>query len=337
MAGMSIGIMSVYFGKFPAYFSVWLESCRRNPTIDFIVVTDQDICCDIANVRIVKSTLDTFKAQASAMLGFEVIIDTPFKLCDYKPAYGVIFETLLKPYDYWGHCDIDVIWGDLRTFFDRYHIEKYDKFLPLGHLSLYRNTFENNRRFMNQVEGLSNYRKIFQSKQNYLFDELALIQIYQEKFSFFDKIIFADIWPSKRRYTMCTQLKYYPSIYQELEKRYNPINFKEQIFLWIDGKIYQYYIEDNKIGRREYIYIHMQKRPWKLDGEFSNQMYISQNRVCACADGYLDIPKLINSYNPYSASQDYLDDICEFVEHCWSYFKRKIIKTEQQRIIVESK
>ena len=44
----------------------------------------------------------------------QVTLDRPYKLCDFKPAYGFIFGEYLKEYDYWGHCDIDIVWGDLR-------------------------------------------------------------------------------------------------------------------------------------------------------------------------------------------------------------------------------
>lgn len=27
-------------GKLPTYFQLWLESCRRNPSVDFLVFTD---------------------------------------------------------------------------------------------------------------------------------------------------------------------------------------------------------------------------------------------------------------------------------------------------------
>ncbi len=333
MAELSICIMSVYFGKLPEYFPIWLESCKKNPTIDFIVVTDQGVNWCIPNVKFVRSSLEKVKKQVSSAMGFEVTLDTPFKLCDYKPAYGVIFQDLLKRYDYWGHCDIDLIWGDLRSFFNQYHLEEYDKFLPLGHLSLYRNTHENNRRFMDPVEGLSDYKKIFQSHENYLFDELALIRIYNN-YTFFDKIIFADIWPSKKRYTMCTQLSYYPSIYKEFAERCNPVNFKNQIFMWVEGKIYQYYVTNKQVEKREFLYVHIQKRKWKLKGDYSNRMVISRNSVVAVAED-ADVGRLIQMHNPYIWMEDVTDDVFEFIQHCWSYFKRKIIKIEPNRIVVE--
>lgn len=335
MSQTSIGIMSVYFGKLPEYFPVWLESCKKNPTVDFLLVTDQEVNNDVPNVRIISSSLEQVRKRASEAMGFEVTLNRPFKLCDYRPAFGVIFEDLLGQYDYWGHCDIDLIWGDLRSFFDRYQLEQYDKFLPLGHLNLYRNSPENNRRFTEKVDGFSDYKVIFRKDQNYLFDELAITRIYKERYSFFDKIIFADIWPGKRRYTMCTHLSYYPSIYEEFCKRCDPVNFNRQVFLWEDGKIRQYYQEKGRTESREFLYIHIQKRKWKCKGAFSNRMVVSQNSVIALDETDTDIGRIIDRYNPYSWVADRYDDAIEFLVHCWSYFKRKIIKTEPSMIVVE--
>jgi len=29
---------------------------------------------------------------------------------------GLIFEDYVAGYDFWGHCDLDVVWGDIRKF-----------------------------------------------------------------------------------------------------------------------------------------------------------------------------------------------------------------------------
>lgn len=35
-----IGIVGIYFGKLPNYFSLWVKSCSANHSIDFHVITD---------------------------------------------------------------------------------------------------------------------------------------------------------------------------------------------------------------------------------------------------------------------------------------------------------
>jgi hypothetical protein len=36
-------------------------------------------------------------------------IRNPYKICDWKPFYGHIFREYLVAYDFWGHCDMDII------------------------------------------------------------------------------------------------------------------------------------------------------------------------------------------------------------------------------------
>ena len=134
---------------------------------------------------------------------------------------------------------------------------------------------------------------------------------------------------------MCTSLKYYPAIYEEFSRRCDPVNFRHQIFMWMDGKIYQHACSGGKWISREYIYIHIQKRKWKLEGAFAENMVISQNKVIPVSPEEMDLAQLIRKYNPYHGMADLMDDAQEFVQHCMSYIRRKILKTEKSRVIVE--
>jgi len=87
------------------------------------------------------------KERAKNTIGLDVSIRGTRKICDLKPAYGEIFGEYIKPYDFWGYCDIDVVWGDLDKItndkiLDRYEVISIrgDKFIS-GAFSL----FENNR------------------------------------------------------------------------------------------------------------------------------------------------------------------------------------------------
>lgn len=133
-----IAVVVVYFGKFPNYFGLWLKSCEKNPTIDFLVMTDQQLENRPKNVIVKPLTIECMREKASSVLGFAVKLDRPYKCCDFKPLYGLMFGEELKNYDYWGHADIDLIFGNLQYFFDKYRLYDYDKFGALGHLALYK-------------------------------------------------------------------------------------------------------------------------------------------------------------------------------------------------------
>ena len=61
-----ICVLAVYFGRLPASFEPWLLSCRDNPEIDFIVVTDSDADTKYANVSLCKMTLAEMKERKNA-------------------------------------------------------------------------------------------------------------------------------------------------------------------------------------------------------------------------------------------------------------------------------
>ncbi|HEY5462609.1 MAG TPA: DUF6625 family protein [Hanamia sp.] len=171
-----IGIITYYLGNMPWYFSYFLHSCRYNPTIDFIIITDGVVeRNDIPpNVFIHKKSIDKFKNIAAKKLGFEVSVMHPYKLCDLKPAYGFLFPEMLKSYDFWGHGDIDVMYGNIRDFMTDEILDNYDVISSrhdyvAGTFSLYKNTDQMNKLFMQSKD----YKKVFTNPEHFCFDECS--------------------------------------------------------------------------------------------------------------------------------------------------------------------
>lgn len=122
-----IGILIIYFGRWPDWIYSFIYSCERNTDIDFIFINDSHtVLSNSKNIKNIYFTIDEFNALASEKLGFEVQVNNPYKVCDFKPALGKIFEDYLKNYDYWGVSDIDLIFGDLSTALIEILYNKYD-------------------------------------------------------------------------------------------------------------------------------------------------------------------------------------------------------------------
>ena len=169
-----IALITCYSGQLPWYFDYFAHSCKYNPTIDFYIITD-DISCRITlpdNVKLINRTLKQISVLATQKLGFKIDIKTGYKLCDFKPAYGLIFEDILKGYDFWGHCDIDIIFGDIREFINDKLLENND-LISVRHdwlsgcFLLYKNTDKLNRLFLHSKD----YKKVFTDNKHYCFDE----------------------------------------------------------------------------------------------------------------------------------------------------------------------
>jgi hypothetical protein len=170
----SIGLLTCYIGKLPWYFDYFIHSCRYNPSVDFYLITDDTTYSRSLpnNVKLINNTLEEISALATQKLGFLISISTGYKLCDFKPAYGLIFEDILNGYDFWGHCDIDIIFGDIREFITDELLQNHD-LISVRHdwlsgcFLLYKNTDKLNNLFLHSRD----YKKVLTSDRHYCFDE----------------------------------------------------------------------------------------------------------------------------------------------------------------------
>lgn len=262
----TINIIIPYFGYFPNYFQLFLNSCSKNPTIDWTIITDNTLDYNYpTNVRKVKMSFDEVKDIISCKFEFNVTIHNVHKLCEYKPAYGYIFDDLVNGYDFWGYGDIDLIYGDMRHYLTD-EVLAYDKIFTLGHLSLVRNTEIINKLFMKTVEGRELYREAFTSEDNYNFDEEFfgkpnINTIFKEYgCKVWDKSYAADIY-TKSNYFLIDKGDGTP------EKRNNAV------FVWNGGVLERYVKKENGLIEEEYMYIHLQKRAMDVQVSGTEDIY----------------------------------------------------------------
>jgi hypothetical protein len=243
---ISVAVICAYFGELPGSYEPWIYSCKFNPSIDFLLITDQKIESPYQNVHIINSSFSEVQKLTNRKLNCQVALERPYKLCDLKPLYGIIFAEYLKGYDYWGHCDMDMVFGDIRSFLEKYNLKKYDKFLDLGHLSLYRNTYENNVRFKESGSLCGSWEDVVVDVKGHAFDERnGIYQIFiKNQYPQFDGRIYADI----------------SAIYKRFRCALDDKNYDYQAFYWEDGKTYRDYWENKIRKKEEFIYIHFQKR-----------------------------------------------------------------------------
>lgn len=143
---VSTALVVVYFGRWPIWFPAFQASCAANPQVTWLIFTDckaPEGCPE--NIRCIPTTLDAVRSLATERLGMPVSLFGPRKLCDMKPTYGLLFEEHLVGFDFWGFCDIDVIWGRFSAFITERILSDFDvittrKELIAGHLCLLRNT-----------------------------------------------------------------------------------------------------------------------------------------------------------------------------------------------------
>ncbi|SNR60573.1 DUF6625 family protein [Flavobacterium sp. ov086] len=170
----TIASLTCWYGKYPWYLPYFLHSCSFNPTVDFYIITDNRDKVDNKpeNVKIIHKTLDEIKKSASEKLGFVVNIDYPYKLCDFKPAYGFLFSEIIEAYDFWGITDIDIVYGSIRNFITEEILNNHEIISSrhdyiTGSFCLFRNNDYVNQLFMKSKD----YKMVFSNSTHFCFDE----------------------------------------------------------------------------------------------------------------------------------------------------------------------
>ena len=267
MSKYKIAFIVPYFGKMNNYFDLWLTSCKNNPTIDWIIFTDDKYKYKYPpNVKVHYITFEEMKNKVQSKFDFKISLSSPYKLCDYRVTYGEVFEEYLQEYDFWGYCDTDTIWGNIRKFITDDILEEYDKVLDSGHFSIYKNNYTLNTAYKRLTcENCYNYKEVFTNDDSYAFDEWGKNKginrlLLDNGFKiYYHKILFADI--NIRTYSLINTRENYGLIEdQKIEKRKKYIAYEYK-----NGELIQNCIINNELIKHEELYIHLQKRPMKKD------------------------------------------------------------------------
>jgi hypothetical protein len=176
-----IVILIPYFGDWPEWMNFFIESCRANRSIDWILIGDADPPENrVANVSYVQTTFDQYKQLLSERLGTRVVADNPYKLCDIRPALPHVHSEIVSDYDFVGFGDIDVIYGDIRAFYDADVLDRYDLISShpdrvSGHLCMMRNIPEMTRAYA-RARG---WKQAVGRQEHFGFDERGLYNLFR--------------------------------------------------------------------------------------------------------------------------------------------------------------
>ncbi|VEI30566.1 MULTISPECIES: DUF6625 family protein [Stutzerimonas stutzeri subgroup] len=271
----SIIIIIPYFGKWPFWMPFFIESCRANPNINWLLLGD---CADLEdlpnNVEQRFFAFVDYCAFVSECLGINFNPSNPYKLCDLKPALGFIHAEDVAGYDFWGFSDLDLIYGDLRSYFSDERLRKY-KVLSTherrisGHFCLLRNEPELNSLFWK----IPDFVRRAEDPKNHALDEGGFSRIFLWRKNFpkplFELVGLFNRW---RRVA-------------EFEEAFSTPN---GIRPWTDGtQDYPAYwvwrngrLQNAKDGDRQFPYLHF--LVWKKDWQQSSQpMSYEQAQVLA--------------------------------------------------------
>lgn len=291
-----------YFGKFPNYFPLFLKSCAANPDFNWLIFTDDDTPYAYPqNVERVLTTFAEIKKLFESKFDFRIALDKPYKFCDFKPTYGYVFEDYLKDFMFWGHCDIDTIMGNLGETLTDGFLSQYDKIFALGHMTIYRNTPENNKMFMKEYKGRS-YVEYLSKPENFNFDEDTMYDFNvhnlfkTENKRVFDEDLSLNFAVSRLKFRRMYYVgleSHIPTYGHEMEQ------FRKALYLWDRGNVCRYYMDGDKLTKENYLYLHLQSRPmYVMPGVEDVETFRISPNVFSAFDGKVD-REYFQSFHPF--------------------------------------
>lgn len=262
----SIAIIIPYIGKLRPDFPFWLQSVKNNDTIDFFLFTDALVENPPENLHVIESSFEEINSRFQKIFDFKICIKSPYKYCDLKPSYGEAFHDILQGYDFWGHTDMDIVYGDLRKFLTDRILDQNDKIYGLGHFSLYRNTPSINSLY--RKVPCPSYKQVFSFSEGCAFDEYYGIARYFDETlhnRFYQAYPFDDIDCTKGVFVA--------------QMRRKELSTKEHfIYSYENGNLFRISIEHGRVVKDEIMYAHFQKRNMSVATETFERFLIIPNR-----------------------------------------------------------
>ena len=154
-----IVVLFPYFGILPPQYRMWRASALYNTSIDFMFFTDANIK-PAKNIIVHKMQFHEFKNIVQKAFDFPITLDRPYKICEYRPAFAYILKQYIEGYDFWGWGDLDLVYGDIRSFINDDVLSRYKMISGWGHFSLYHNDNDTNTYFMSNTQGYQFYNEI---------------------------------------------------------------------------------------------------------------------------------------------------------------------------------
>jgi hypothetical protein len=295
-----IGIFIPYFGKWPDWAPIYFETLRRNSSIDFIFFTDCDPnIINAPNIRFHTIRFDEYVDLVNSKLDFKFQPENAYKLCDLRPLFGYIHEDIFRKYDFYGWIDVDLLLGDLRSFYTDQILANYDVFSTHAHrISGHFALFRNNEKNRNMYKKIYRWKEALQEKPFIGIDEHGITNAYLQ--TVFDKF--------NEKYKRNIQNFVTTTFSDAKKKRMYMVEQYTTPFLskpWLDGTINSdqpdtwYYkngnITNERDGDRKFIYLHFmnfKSSQWRHDG--TQAPWEGMERICRAKVADMDKGLVIN-------------------------------------------
>jgi len=247
-------ILIPYFGRWPEWINLFIETCKWNPEVCWLLYTD---CGEpenkAENVRYVHLDFTDYKMLVRERLGIHFDPADPYKLCDLRPCLGQIHNREIAGFRFFGYGDIDVVYGNIRRFYTDDLLARADVISThrerlAGHFAVLRNT-EVIRRAYERIPG---YQELLEQVRHANMDEGSFTAVLRSSETDLRRPV---LLPERFDRCRCRSLfiERYGTILSPRGWHDGTMNYP-QYWLWRDGRL-----TNERDGQREFLYLHFMR------------------------------------------------------------------------------
>jgi hypothetical protein len=247
-------ILIPYFGRWPEWINLFIESCKWNPEVRWLLYTD---CGEpenkAENVVYVHLAFSDYKMLVRERLGINFDPPNPYKLCDLRPCLGQIHNRDIAGFKFFGYGDIDVIYGNIRRFYTDDFLARGDAISAhrerlSGHFLVLRNTEVIRRAY----ECIPDYQDLLGQGRNMNMDEGSFTAVFRSSKSDVEKppLIQERFDPCQCRALF---IERYSTVLSPRGWHDGTMNYPQRWF-WKNGSL-----TNEGDGQREFLYLHFMR------------------------------------------------------------------------------
>jgi hypothetical protein len=246
-----------YFGRWPEWIDLFVESCKWNPKVLWRFYSDCGEPENRAdNVEVVNVTFADYKALVSERLGLRFNPTDPYKLCDVKPCLAYIHERDVTGFRFFGFGDIDVIYGDIGKVYTEELLERWDVLSThndriSGHFAVLRNT----PRLREAFREIRNYRSMLEQPDYAGIDETPFGSVFSRRSGF--RGLVNAVNALLRQSTRALFVERYTTVLSQRGWHDGTMNYPLRWY-WRNG-----HLTNESDGDREFMYLHFMR--WKSE------------------------------------------------------------------------
>lgn len=243
-----------YFGRWPEWINLFVESCKWNPGVRWQLYTDCGEPENKAdNVHYCHLTFNAYKALVRERLGIAFDPPTPYKLCDLRPCLAYIHERDVADFPFFGYGDIDVVYGNISHFYTPKLLASFDVLSThperlSGHFAVLRNT----NAFRLAFKRIPNYPALLEQPHYLGMDEGQFTRVFSPSAAYphgFRRLI--DYFTPGRRSLLFVER--YSTVLSPRGWHDGTMNYPPQWF-WRRGRL-----TNERDGEREFLYLHFMR------------------------------------------------------------------------------